>query len=179
MATYYQTTLVQSVPISESPYIKLREFLYRFKTDSRNTYLIVVEEYVNQLFGIKFYFKQHRLSKNKFKLLTGTNNPKEVRSILITCLHVGFNLLENYPNYSFAFIGCPKLNTDETYNNNQRFRLYRRIVSTFVSDEKFNYYSDEKYSTYLLINRNALAQNPQLFNIYQKMYNDHIVSFLD
>lgn len=179
MATFYQTTLIQSRSISEFPYIKVREFLYRFKTESRHTYFIVVEEYINHLFAVKFYAKDHRLSPNKFKLLTNSNTPKETRSIILTCIHTGFNLLKDYPDYSFAFIGCPKYNSDEDFRNNQRFRIYCRIVTTFISGKNFRYYSDTEYSTCLLINERELARNPQLFNVYQQMYYDHIVSFLE
>lgn len=179
MASFYATTLIQTPQTNEPPYIKIREFLYRFKTASNHTYFILVEEYINQLFGIKFYAKNHRYSLNKYKLLTRNNNPQEVRSIFLTCLHIGSELSKKYPNHSFAFIGCPKYNSNETYENNQRFRLYRRMVTTFISEDKFVSYQDKKYSTFLLINQSALLQDPQLLITYRKMYLEHIISLLD
>lgn len=179
MATFYPVKFIQSKNTNDLPHIKVREFLYRFKTESNHVYFIQVEEFVNKLFAVKFYAKDHRLSRNKYKLLTNKNNIKEARSIILTCIHVGFILLNDFPKHSFAFIGCPKYGSDETYYDNQRFRVYNRFVTTFIDAKKFRCYTDPKYSTCLLINEKSIDENKELFNMYQKMYNDHIVSFLE
>ena len=69
MPSFYSVVRLLNKKVDEPPYIKVGEFLYRFKTEKKETYLVLVEEYVNQLFVVKFYLKAHQHSKNKYKEL--------------------------------------------------------------------------------------------------------------
>lgn len=62
MATFYPVKFIQVKNNNELPHIKVREFLYRFKTESNHIYFIEVEEFVNKLFAVKFYAKDHIVS---------------------------------------------------------------------------------------------------------------------
>ena len=189
MPSFYSVVRLLNKKVDEPPYIKVGEFLYRFKTEKKETYLVLVEEYVNQLFVVKFYLKAHQHSKNKYKELIckldscqehkKDSVPRNSRKIIFTCMEVCRQLSEQYPLHSFAFIGCPKLGTDETYENNQRFRIYGKIALTFVSNDNFRHYEDKKYSVFILINQANLKENVNLFNLYQSMYMKHIVGFLE
>lgn len=65
--------------------------------------------------------------------------------------------MEDYSQASFGFIGSrtfdKKSFTVEDFQNNQRFRIYRRIVEQKIGFKVFAHYVYEAISGYLLINR--------------------------
>ncbi len=60
--------------------------LYRFKsTKSKLVYIVRVEEYEYSIYAVKFYQKNHSLSKNKYRMMTNTYEP---RRIINTCINI-------------------------------------------------------------------------------------------
>ena len=88
--------------------------LYRFKsTKSKITYIVRVEIYQNHVYAVKFYTKNSRHSKNKYSLMTNTNEP---RFIIHTCINIMLSIYKNDKMASFGFIGASSINEDIVLN---------------------------------------------------------------
>jgi hypothetical protein len=64
-----------------------------------------------------------------------------VANILITCLKSVPLILQDYPEASFGFTGSRTIDkesrTVEAFENNQRFRVYKRIVEQKIGFNTF------------------------------------------
>lgn len=132
--------------------------LYRFKSTKSNlVYIVRVEKYRYNIYAVKFYQKNHRLSKDKYRILTNTYEP---RRIINTCINIMLSIYKKDPKASFGFIGANNL--DEDVNCTKRYRVYARIVATYFSDTYFYHKENVDKSAYMLINNIALNENPNL-----------------
>lgn len=64
------------------------------------------------------------------------------------------------PHASFGFIGANMLEEPET--NTKRFRVYKRFMATYFTEEIFEHYFNIKKSSYLLIRKDELMAHPDL-----------------
>ena len=79
----------------------IRNILYTFKSTKSNLwYIVLVEQYEHDVFAVKFYPKKWRNSKLKYRLLTGTNEP---RKIINTCINVYSTIVATYFSNEFFF----------------------------------------------------------------------------
>jgi len=134
------------------------------------TAIILNEENV---FALKFYAKKDRRSDYKYSKLT---NKGDVGNILITCLKVIPLILMDYPNVSFGFVGSRTIDkasrTVEDFKNNQRFRVYRKIVEKKVGFHIFEHFTYEFISGYLLINKHGQQSIENRLKAIIKMFAD-------
>jgi len=133
----------------------LQSYIYKFFSEKTKLFYIVKADYHKyNVFAIKFYPKSYRGYKEKYNTIT---NKGDVQNILITCAKVIPLLLKDFPTSSFGFIGSPSIdarsNRVENYVINQRFRIYRQIVSQKIGTSTFVHFEYEQISAYLLINR--------------------------
>ena len=144
----------------------LRVDLYRFTSiKSGLDYFVRVEEYPFNMYAVKFYLKNHRLSDKKYQLLTNTF---EVRTIINTCINIMLSVFERNSSASFGFIGS---NSDgESIANTKRYRVYSRIIATYFSDTYFMHVENVDKSVYLLINRMELKATPNLIENIQNTF---------
>ena len=145
--------------------------IYRFKSTKSNlVYIVRVERYEHNMYAVKFYQKNHRLSPKKYQILSHTF---EARRIIYTCMNVMFMLYKENPRASFGFIGANCEN--EGIENTKRYRVYYKIVATQVSDNIFKHVENMEKSAYMLINRNELKEYPDLVEeierTFQELYN--------
>ena len=129
-------------------------FTFAFTSGSGRRYLIVVEEYPNQVCAIKFYPKAIAESPRKYNKLTGwecTAEHNYYSKIISTCLVVMVKFYMEDSSRSFLFIGAPTENEDSI--NTRRFALYRRIMPLRFSDVHFRHLIRVEQSIYLLLNR--------------------------
>lgn len=132
--------------------------LYTFKsTKSKLVYMVRVEEYEYNIYAVKFYQKAHSLSKNKYKLMTNTNEP---RRIINTCINIMLSIYQENKRASFGFIGANGFNEDISYT--KRYRVYSRIIATYFSNKHFYHKENIGKSAYMLINNLSLSENPNL-----------------
>ena len=125
---------------------------YRFKsTKSHHTYIVRVEN-VSHSYCLKFFDKANINSKNKFSLRTNTFEP---RTIFYTLYHIMLDVLRNDEKASFFFIGAED-EKDELGSATRRFRVYRRFVSSTVSNRLFEHYRRNDLSLYILVNKKAI-----------------------
>ncbi len=142
--------------------------IYRFKsTKSKLTYLVRVERYEHNMYAVKFYQKNHRLSPKKYQILSHTF---EARRIIYTCMNVMFSVLKENPRASFGFIGANCEDEDEA--NTKRYRIYRKIMATKISEERFIHTRNQEKSAIMLINREELKEYPNLVEIIEKTFQE-------
>jgi hypothetical protein len=111
------------------------------------------EYFCTNTFAVKFYAKKHRGLPNKYSKIV---NLGDALNILLTAGKVMDPLLEEYPKASFALAGSrsldPVTNTVESYERNQRFRIYKELIMRYVGIDTFEHILYEEISCYLLLN---------------------------
>ncbi len=128
---------------------------YRFRSErSNHTYIVRVEKYDGHSYCLKFYDKSNRNSLNKYNLRTNTFEP---RTILYTIYHIMLDVLRRDYKASFFFIGAED-ERDVLGASTRRYRVYRRFVSSVVSDRVFQHYRVNDMSLYILVNKNAIPE---------------------
>lgn len=136
----------------------LHILLYRFKSaKSKLVYIVKVEEYRYNIYAVKFYQKSHSLSKDKYRIMTNTNEP---RRIINTCINIMLSVYQKNKKASFGFVGANGFNENISYT--KRYRVYSRIIATYFSDEYFYHKENIEKSAYMLINNISLNENPDL-----------------
>ena len=139
--------------------------IYRFK--SNLVYLVRVERYKHNMYAVKFYQKNHRLSPKKYQILSNTF---EARRIIYTCMNIMFLLYKENPRASFGFIGANCEN--ESQENTKRYRVYNKIVATQVSENIFKHVENMGKSAYMLINRDELKEYPDLVEEIERTFQE-------
>lgn len=140
--------------------------LYRFKSTKSNlVYIVKVEEYEHNIYAVKFYQKSHSLSKNRYRIMTNTNEP---RRIINTCINIMLTIYQENKKASFGFIGANGLDEDVCYT--KRYRVYSKIVATYFSDEHFYHKENIEKSAYMLINKIVLNDNPTLIKQIESFF---------
>ena len=99
-----------------------------------------------------FFDKANIDSKNKYSLRTNTFEP---RTIFYTLIHIMLDVLKRDSSASFFFIGAED-ERDVSEMVSRRFRVYRRFVSSVISDEEFEHYRRNDLSLYMLINKHSV-----------------------
>ena len=142
--------------------------IYRFKSTKSNlVYLVRVERYEHNMYAVKFYQKNHRLSPKKYQILSNTF---EARRIIYTCMNVMFHVYKENPRASFGFIGANCEN--ESQENTKRYRVYNKIVATQVSENIFKHVENMGKSAYMLINRDELKEYPNLVEEIERTFQE-------
>ncbi len=135
--------------------------LWTFRSlKSNKRYIVEVEGFENEFWGLKFYWKGVEKSKNRYSLLT---NDFEPRTIVRTCIEVMLEYYRNNRLVSFGFIAAPDLDKDiknkkvNKETGSRRFRFYQRIMVNLFGPETFLQIADTTSTIYLLVNREQLT----------------------
>lgn len=131
--------------------------LWTFKSTKTNKrYIVEVEGFENEFYGLKFYWKGVEKSKNRYSLLT---NDYEPRTIVRSCIEVMLEYYRKNRLVSFGFVAAPDLDKDvkdkhiSKANGSRRFRFYQRMMINLFGPETFCQVSDTTHTIYLLINQ--------------------------
>lgn len=152
-------------------------YVYKFYSDvTRYFYIIRAEYHAEDVFAIKFYCKKDRGSEYKYSKIT---NKGDVGNILITCAKIIPIILQLHPTASFGFVGARTLDRlsgkVENYNNNQRFRVYSKIVARKFGTTTFEHIEYAEISGYLLVNRrtgtDVTIKESAIRRMFTKVYN--------
>jgi hypothetical protein len=132
-------------------------YIYKFHSPITRYYYILRADYHQEdVFAVKFYCKKDKRSEYKYSKIV---NKGDVGNILITCVKAIPLILEKFPTASFGFIGARSLDKAsgkvESYNNTQRFRIYKEIVQQKIGSVTFQHIEYKEVSGYLLINKHA------------------------
>jgi hypothetical protein len=168
MLPHYPYTFLTRLSSGEVPVL-----VYHFRsTKTKRWYIVRVEQYPHDFYGIKFYLKSDGRSPRKYNRLTGLNEP---RPIIYTCIAILMELAERYPNSSFGFIGANLIGESE--NETKRFRVYRRILTTYFSEEHYLHYQIKEKSAYALVRKTTLENNPNLIKEISTYFSDNYTDF--
>lgn len=161
--------------------------LYCFKSPKSNqTYWVWIEKYPYNFFAVKFHLKNHRHCHRKYNRLT---HLYEAKPVIMTCIDIMLEINRREQSSSFGFLGANTITeqTDrrkskknevllyiEPKENTKRYKVYKRIMITFFSDEVFEHKYNEEKSTYLLVRKSEISKNSNLIeNIVDHFTNNY------
>lgn len=147
--------------------------IYHFKSTVTNQWYIVrAEEYPNHFYGVKFYLKSDSNNPHKYNRLTYLNEP---RMVINTCIAIMLEIVKSDEKSSFGFIGA---NIEGESNVlTKRFRVYRRILTSYFSEEVFYHYQIEEKSAYAMVRRGRLEADEDLIEKISTYFSDHYSDF--
>lgn len=136
--------------------------LWTFKSDkSHKRYIVEVEGFENEFYGLKFYWKGVEKSPDRYSLLT---NDYEPRKIVRSCIEVMLDYYRRNKMVSFGFVAAPDLAKDmvgkryDSHQGSRRFIFYRRMMINLFGPKTFFQASDITNTIYLMINREKLSK---------------------
>lgn len=135
--------------------------LWSFRSNkTHKRYIVEIEGFESEFYGIKFYWKGVEKSPNRYSLLT---NDYEPRIIVRTCVEIMLHYYRLNPLASFGFVAAPDLESDlrshhgEIGRLNRRYILYKRLMLNWFGSQTFLQVSDTGNTIYLLVNQAQLA----------------------
>ncbi|MGN0037051.1 MAG: hypothetical protein ACI36X_07565 [Bacteroidaceae bacterium] len=155
---YYKPTFIMRTGGNDS--LRIIELWTFRSTKSNKRYIVEVEGFENEFYGIKFYWKGVEKSRNRYSLLT---NDYEPRTIVRSCIEVMLEYYRKNPLVSFGFVAAPDLEGDIKGKNvdldsgSRRFKFYQRMMVNLFGPETFYQASDTTNTVYLMINREQLS----------------------
>lgn len=172
----YKINFIQKRRIKDGT-AHLFTFIYKFRSPiTKYNYVIHADFHQEDVFAIKFYCKKDKRSNFKYSKIV---NKGDLPNILITCARVVPVLLLQFPNASFGFASARTVdNTSkkvESFKNNQRFRIYRRLIPLKFGNLTFAHYEYEEISAYLLVNRlttDLELRELHIKSMFAKTYNE-------
>lgn len=136
--------------------------LWTFRSlKSNKRYIVEVEGFENEFWGLKFYWKGVEKSEKRYSLLT---NDFEPRTIVRSCIEVMLDYYRKNPLVSFGFVAAPDLEEDvknkkeDKASGSRRFKFYQRMMVNLFGPETFYQVSDTTNTIYLLINTEQLSK---------------------
>jgi len=166
--THYDFKTIMSRDPREGEHFQ-KEHKLTFSCKKNQRYIVNVEEYLHDIYIIKFHLKSHSDSEDKYRILTHFN---DAAKIISTCTEIMISFYKNNDKASFGFIGAQFVG-DEDQSNTKRFRVYRRVMENLFSPVKFSHYSIPEKSAYLLLNKLntsvTLEEIERMFNNYYRV----------
>lgn len=176
----FKFILIETIP-EKHPH--LFSYKYKFKTDSKSVYHVLVERYEGSVYIIKYYPQLLENHKNDYKYGVVLNkfSTKEVSKIIRTNIEIGVEILSRDEHASFGFVGVPKIKAKNTMGKNEprynttRFRIYKRVFLNFFNEEKFLHSENLDNSAYIIINKKNKNPGTTLkhcVEMFLKIYTD-------
>lgn len=157
-------------------------FVYSItKTIIKQTYIVEIIFYKDNIHVVQFYLKNHRHSKNRFSLLLSNKNKNtsvHFFYLMNTLVGITQDLYKLNPLASFGFIGAPtkkekdktlnfnNINIDGTIKNTKRFRVYLLYIKRYFDPMYFDYFSFNDSSCFLLKNKKNTSLSKETINDY-------------
>ncbi len=152
---------------------------YKVKTKSGKPYYIRVEEYPNTVFFLKFYPKSLEHSPKKFRNRFMYEKDRESLSRLVaTCIQLAKSIRRQIPQAIFAFYGqWDEVDVQRASSVSQRFRIYRRVVSSLFSGETFKHLVVDSLNVYVLIPTEVYSESLRvmLMTQFDEIFGDSLV----
>ena len=129
----------------------LETIIYSFRSEKRRC-IVVAETYKLSTYAVKFYPVSHKLSPKKYNILLNDYHPAPV---IRTCVNIMLDILNKNDKANFGFVASNTIegNYIEPKYYNQRFRIYKKLMSYWFPDDLFLHTINEENITYLLLNR--------------------------
>lgn len=146
--------------------VLLSTSLYRFKSEkSHIAYIVLVEHYKFNVYAVKFYPKNNSQSKNKYRILTHTFEP---RRIINTCVNIMLEIYAQNSKASFGFVGANSIGEDSCCT--KRYRFYANMMATYFTGNFFYHKENPEKSAYMMVNLSQLAENEQLIEEIEEFF---------
>lgn len=149
--------------------------LWSFKsTKSNKRYIVEVEGFDNEFYGIKFFWKGVEKSANRYSMLT---NDYEPRKIVRTCIEVMLEYYRKNTFVSFGFVAAPDLEKDIKGRNinlekgSRRFRFYQRMMINLFGPDTFLQAADTTNTIYLMINKKKFISGEMAIKDIERILN--------
>ena len=150
----YDLNFIQNKPCRDSSSHLFTSVFKFYSPVTRYFYILNADYHQEDVFGIKFYAKKDSHSDFKYNKII---NKGDLGNILVTCARVVPILLQKYPTASFGLIGSRTVDDNskkvENYSNNQRFKIYKYLISTKFGIQTFEHFEYQAISGYLLVNK--------------------------
>ena len=149
--------------------------LWSFRSNkTQKRYIVEIEGFEGEFYGIKFYWKGVEKSHNRYSLLT---NDYEPRIIVRTCVEIMLHYYRLNPLASFGFVAAPDLESDLRPNRrgnervNRRYTLYKQLMLNWFGSQTFLQVSDTGNTIYLLVNQAQLASGSLTIDHIERQIN--------
>lgn len=155
--------------------------IWTFKSSqSKKRYIVEVEGFENEFYGLKFYWKGVEKSRNRYSLLT---NDFEPRRIVRSCIEIMLDYYRHSQFASFGFIAAPDLEKDiankHRVKGNRRFEFYKKIMIRLFGDNVFFHCADMSNTFYLMVNLKQLESGEiTLARIEQRINETYLGGFI-
>lgn len=155
-------------------------YIYKFYSErteqyQRLKYVMRAEAY-EDVFAVKFYAARDRKLDDKYNRILRVHGYKGAMQTFMTCAEAVSVLFRQYPSASFIVQGASSKDVRsgkiENYSRTQRFRIYRRIAYSIISNEKFYHADEENSSVYLLVNKTDCADPKQKAERIKQLFFD-------
>lgn len=128
--------------------------LWRFTSKKTNKeYVVLMEKYHDNVYGVKFYLRQHRKDKDKFSKMTGYG---EASTIIKTIISVMLEYATSNPSSSFVVIGALGKNEEQTLEGSKRYKIYKNIIRQLINDKNFYHYDFPDRNMYMLLRKSEV-----------------------
>lgn len=149
---YYPYRLQNIIKDVDDPnVISVRYYTFR---SGLHYYVVEAEEYLFEVFALKYYLTEHRDNPRRYRILS---NEHKMSRIVRTCIDIMLSIYKERPAASFGFIGSNRLSADcerqENMESTQRFRIYRYAVEQLIGPGRFIHAEDVGKSRYVMLNR--------------------------
>lgn len=157
---FYQPRFIMRSKDLSSP-LRITD-LWTFRSAKSNKrYIVEVEGFEKEFYGLKFYWKGVEKSKDRYSLLT---NDYEPRKIVRSCIEIMLEYYRHNKLVSFGFVASPDLAKDIEGKNfdidkgSRRFLFYQRMMLNLFGSDTFMHVSDTTHTIYLMVNNTLLSK---------------------
>ena len=141
--------------------------LWHFVSEkSRRKYNVLVEQYQEHTYAVKFYPRAWKNDVMRYSKLTGDGEP---RTIVLTIIHIMLHYAREDSKSSFLFFGSASEGECET--NTKRFRFYSRIMREYFDSTTFVHKDNIAKSLYMMLRRTEMESG--------ELQESDIIEFID
>lgn len=86
----------------------------------------------------------------------------EARNVIHICINIMLDIAIEDDSSSFGFIGANSIG--EKIENTKRFQVYKVLMATYFSEEKFLHAQNVNKSAYVMIRKTMQEKKPQMLD---------------
>lgn len=161
--------------------VHIKTHVHTFKARNNQRYIIEFDEFIGNIFLVKFYQKNHSSSIHKYNIMTCSGWSC---SVIYTVFDLMLKTWRNnsFGNVSFAFMGSNTINADgtqESKKNTKRFNFYKILIANFVGDRNFSFKQNIESSIFVMLNKRNATVETQMNTILKYIYTHYSILDID
>ena len=140
-----------TVKYESDPSFHIKTYVYRVITPV-GKYIVHLERYVKDTYVVKFFPARLKQLENKFNIVA---NDHMMQGVVGTALQIFAWHWQVNRRASLGFVATPSIlgHLKEERVNNQRFRIYKKVMQNVFGEETFSHFVDVANSAYLMVNK--------------------------